>query len=85
VASRHRGLKFSGPSKPRAARIQVGVTARSSALSFEQSASKLCCVNPVRTRAILTDGGPDPIKRARVDRVAVHEDGPAALPFKNRL
>jgi hypothetical protein len=34
---------------------------------------------------ILTDGGPDPIKRARVDRVAVHEDGPAALPFENRL
>jgi uncharacterized protein (DUF1330 family) len=27
VASRHRGLKFSGPSKPRAAPIQVGVTA----------------------------------------------------------
>jgi putative toxin-antitoxin system antitoxin component (TIGR02293 family) len=29
VASRHRGLKFSGPSKPRAAPIQVGVTAPS--------------------------------------------------------
>jgi transposase-like protein len=27
VASRHRGLKFNGPSKPRAASIQVGVTA----------------------------------------------------------
>ena len=27
VATRHRGLKFSGPSKPRAAPIQVGVTA----------------------------------------------------------
>jgi hypothetical protein len=24
----------------------------SSALSFEQSAGKLCCVNPVRTRAV---------------------------------
>jgi hypothetical protein len=34
---------------------------------------------------ILTDGGPDPIKRGRVDRVAVHEDEPAALPCENRL
>jgi hypothetical protein len=32
VASRHCGLKFSGPSKPRAAPLQVGVTAPSLAL-----------------------------------------------------
>src|ERR1700722_5967004 len=33
VASRHRGLRFNGPSKPRAAPIQVGVTAPRVALS----------------------------------------------------
>jgi hypothetical protein len=35
-------------------RAKVPVSVPSSALSFEQSAGKLCCVNPVRTKARLT-------------------------------